>query len=47
MVLRYYIQIQSMTGALEKRCCEICIRSTWQMPVDGFVLLQVTSVKPC
>ena len=41
MVLCYYIRKQSLRGALEKRCFEICIHSTWQMRVDGFVFIEV------
>ena len=41
MVLCYYIQRQTRRGDLEKRCFEICIQSTWQMPAGGFVFNEV------
>ena len=44
----YHIQKQPLTGTLERRCFEIRIQNTWQMPAGGFVFrrVQATSLQP-
>ena len=46
MVLCYYIQKQPLRGPLERRCFQIGIESTWQMPVGGFASSRVVSYLP-
>ena len=46
MVMCYCIQKQPLRVALERRCFEICIQSTWHMPADGFLCTVVAVYQP-